>query len=1579
MSDANELVETPVREVNREFIRDIGDITGEEESFTFEGDTITDDLPPSLLSYFETSKSRAAICEKLILEGLNDITASHCTVDKMNLPYELDEDVMKLSKQVTCEKANEEDNSATDTLLLSPPTETEALSSHYVFKCPNNEVEAKVGEYVACEQYWDFEARTLRSPVKEEEINESTKQPRGHREGQQSEEMTREEQRRQREREFQQELKKMMEAEKLQQKKLELMGKEAQEKLEQEFLLQQELISELKKRVERERKMQEEEQKRLKEEEERKKKEDEERKKREEEMKKKEEETIKREMERKRFEEEKRRKKEDEKRRKIEEMRLKEKHRQEKEEEEEKRRRKEEEHKIEDLRKREEERRIKEIRLGKEKRRQVEEEEGKRIENEVIIKEIEKNRKIEEEGETRKGEKEKKQTYMERQRRQEEKKRKNEEVYKTLKEEGGGSGDQEKRREEEVRMKQEEMKSIWEERKCREEIDVEKKSEVEKIKLREEEENIMKDEKRSLIIRSEDKRKTKEAEQEEEMRQEREEDFNNIEEEIELREGKKEDLEKAHKVKDSEMEQRKTKDKEMRQEEVKGQQQKDSRKNIEADTRQITEDVKKSRGDTEERGFGEEEESNKVIMCDTEEERASELQEMKGENGMKLKTENSEDTNNSLTSQPEDQTTCIPSGLSPFHSESTAGPICSDLNTDIIQTSTSKSMGHRNAAEKTNTSSGSSLMCLPKDTEKKRQLWMKECISWSRLSLQNRRKQNGHVRSLRGPRRTTEADSLPPLCLHTLLQSMGCKSLQEVTTVSLEDLTGCSLTPLAQCTRLQSLTLRRCGLKSLEAIKQLSQLCYIDVQENDISYVDCENMSSLRVLRLGHNKLMSIHGLNGTENLDFLEVSHNCISRIAGLESMKRLQRLSVDHNQLISTKGLRDICTLVHLDCSHNHLASVEGLESCALLHTLDLNANCLTEPPSLTNHILLRELHLDDNSISSLQGLAGCWLPLMHHLSVAQNRITLLPSMSDFVSLASLDLRFNCMSDLQNVCENLEGCQFLREVHLAGNPLQQESRWRSALQKALPGLRAVDGQETDIFMSAPAVPRVSAASGDCFLTFCQAQLNQTRDLQQQHDRELSNVTSHLDAVNKSCRHFTETLKLAVDQRFAHECGDHTVSTKPEIALDMNSSNAEKFSDNPKPREEVPLTTPNRNNINGSYWSSEERQKCGKIGSPPAAEEGGEGGGGKPEPGPSYINKGVVEQDYAAAVIQAFWRGFALRRRLSAALAAVTCPDSGEDETFEELDMDEFVLDEATLEKHWTLLPSEFNSPSRHRPVSEEPLSLKPLEPFPELSQHTLPPLWRPKQAWVTGEQVDPIGQRISPESSHRNKSSSSSALSGQSARAEKILEEWGFTDGHTAHLMLRRAQKMKPKKQRQKKHKDPSACLAFFRNSNYQRGPVEANKPAPHKRNYMTVCEPELGLRQEETTEQVMQGQTQWWFHTQSDRDSESEPFLPEIGSDILNGGRVQLVVVQAEPGHTERLHHTSGLWANSNSAAQPRKERNYPCKNSLGHTRREAPSPHRVTSAPLKKERISFRDNPVQLSGGWGAGKKRDKVYK
>ncbi|XP_067446704.1 leucine-rich repeat and IQ domain-containing protein 1 [Thunnus thynnus] len=1726
MTDTNEMCATIMRELNNLVISDTdeGETKEEQKSFSFHEEEASDEIPQSLLSYFETSKSRAAVCEKLILEELEDLTASHHTEDmrRGDLPAALDE--------VTCGTENAENNTFTDTRLLPAPTESEALFTHNVSVCHNKEDEAGTDEYTECEQHLALDTRTLEISLNDEERKKSDEYE-VERERQHREEMKKEERRRQREKDFQEELKKIMEAEKLHQKELELKGKRAQEKLEQELLIQQELISNLQRRVAEERKIKEEEWKRMKEEKEKKKKEEEERSKREEENRRKWEELkSKAEAERKRMEEEMRRMREEAEKRKIEEIRLKEEEERrkkqeewEKREEEEKRRiekeenkkKEEERHKIELEKKKledemrrmkEEEERNKRIKKEEEERKKVEvarkkfeEEKNGKMEEEMRLKKEEEWRKKEKEEQKRREEKnvriEKevmKKEVEERKKQEEMRKEKEEDDRKKIEaerktyEEMRKTGEKEHGNKDEEMRLEERMKKTEKERKTREEEEerksekinmMEEKEKEEEVRGKEEEDRKLEEEKRTKEEdekrKKKDERRAKKEErrrrQEEEMRRQREEDdYRKTQEEIRLTEEK--DEKKGYEAENRQMEpDRKNKYEEKKQEEEGMRKMEDGRINIEAERRQIEEEVRKNKEEnlkTEGRRLKDEDDITKFIIQDEEKTekliRVNELQEKKRENKSR-KTENErENTDNTGNSQTS-------SSPAPLHSESTVSPTITESvqqhDLDISQSSVCKTTGQEDPVIRPSTSSSSSgslLLCLPEHTEQKRLSWMKDCIPWSKLSLQNRRKQRGCVRSWRGPRRVAEASSLPPLSPDTLLQSTGWKSLKEVTTVTLEDLLGCSLSTVVRCRQLRSLTLRRCGLKALEGINQLPELCYIDVQENDISFVDCENMTSLQVLRLGHNTLMSIHGLSGADNLAVLDLSHNSITRIAGLESLRRLQRLSVDHNQLISTKGLRDVYTLLHLDCSHNHLVNVEGLENSALLNTLDLTANSLAEPPSLNNQVLLRELHLDDNSISSLQGLTACWLPLMQILSVAQNRITQLPSMSDFVSLASIDLRFNCLSELRNVCESLEGCQFLQEVHLVGNPLEQESGWRSAMQKAVPGLRAIDGQETHSFLSPLAVQQVSLASGS-FLTFCQAQLQQTRDLQRQHNEELSNASFSLDSVKTCCRHFTEALRLAEDQRFAHEYGDTTAADKqrgsgqttPDEALDEESSSAGKLNERPGMEftGKVSPLIPREDSIRTSYRTFEEnlatdswhgaldtvtagpdvksavfkvnsgsfhsfttkremtsaslkkaavsnhqdldlkntaavviqqqwrkyRQKCGNIISPPTAEKGGGkgGDGGTPESRPSCIKWNVVGQDHAATVIQAFWRGFTLRRRLTSALAAVTCPHTREDDTFEEVDMDEFVFDEAALEKDWTLPLSE-DSPPRCDHVSEQ--SQKPLGSSPEPSQYKLPPppVWRPKQAWMAGEQVDSAGQRVSPESFDRSKSpASTSVLSGLSKRSEKILEEWGFTDSHTALLMLKRAEKMKSKKQQQKKHLDPSIRLALFRNCTYQLDPVEArNRPPPRNRNYIKVREVELGLQQAEKTEQVKEE----WMRTQaaqSDRDSESEHFLPEISSDILNGGRVQLV---AEPGYTELLHHASGLWANSSLAARPCKENNYPRRNSLGHAKKEVPSPKRVTSAPpSKKERISFRDHPVQLSGGWGGGKKRDKVHK
>lgn len=72
---------------------------------------------------------------------------------------------------------------------------------------------------------------------------------------------------------------------------------------------------------------------------------------------------------------------------------------------------------------------------------------------------------------------------------------------------------------------------------------------------------------------------------------------------------------------------------------------------------------------------------------------------------------------------------------------------------------------------------------LPEHTEHKKLSWMKECTSWTKLSLHNKRKRAPSFQRHRGPQKAAEATDLPPLPPQSLLQSTGVKTFSEVQTL----------------------------------------------------------------------------------------------------------------------------------------------------------------------------------------------------------------------------------------------------------------------------------------------------------------------------------------------------------------------------------------------------------------------------------------------------------------------------------------------------------------------------------------------------------------------------------------------------------------------------------------------------------------------------------------------------------------------------------------------------------------------------------------------------------------------------
>ncbi|NXF69756.1 LRIQ1 protein, partial [Ciccaba nigrolineata] len=133
-----------------------------------------------------------------------------------------------------------------------------------------------------------------------------------------------------------------------------------------------------------------------------------------------------------------------------------------------------------------------------------------------------------------------------------------------------------------------------------------------------------------------------------------------------------------------------------------------------------------------------------------------------------------------------------------------------------------------------------------------------------------------------------------------------------------------------------------------------------------------------------------------------------------------------------------------------------------------------------------------------------------------------------------------------------------------------------------------------------------------------------------------------------------------------------------------------------------------------------------------------------------------------AATVIQAFWKGFLLRKKLASAIAAVKSDEVEDD--YEVINVDDFTF-------------SEYSRPSN----SSEHSNSLPLSP---------------QEVW----------QCV-------NRPHSYSAENIHFHSSKLFSSPRGFKDISTAQLMLKRAHKMKPKKY-SNKNLDPAVRLALFKN---------------------------------------------------------------------------------------------------------------------------------------------------------------------
>ncbi|KAI4577853.1 hypothetical protein MJT46_019384 [Ovis ammon polii x Ovis aries] len=770
---------------------------------------------------------------------------------------------------------------------------------------------------------------------------------------------------------------------------------------------------------------------------------------------------------------------------------------------------------------------------------------------------------------------------------------------------------------------------------------------------------------------------------------------------------------------------------------------------------------------------------------------------------------------------------------------------------------------HENTAECENTVACSREPTLLSSIEEKRLAWITSFKPWCEIFKQNQQKKIVRRRRLI----KCPVNTMPPLNTLEILRCGPWDTLQQVATITFQDLPGCSLSTLAECPNLQFLSLRRCGLTSLHGLSNCKKLKYIDAQENHIETINCENLENLCIVLLNKNQLTSLHGLDGCTNIQSLELSYNKITRIGGLESLKNLQQLIVDHNQLISTTGLCDTPTLIYLDCSHNHLTEVEGIENCGLLQILKLQGNYLSQLPFLGNHVLLRELHLDDNSISTVETFSSYWLPLLQILTISQNSLTKIVPLFHFVSLEKLDVSNNCLSDLTSAIKWFDACFSLHELSLTGNPLLQEINWRHSLLKILPALRILNG-EMLTSCSESHTEEHCQLELEHFLEHCQSQIREFNLLSEKYITGDRNIFT-LDVAQNLCYYFKNLMTLSNECRCVHEHGDvsitrrgeleaqqnhlppthsdsiqqnrvlnsfaneyklnlpdisqkwmdsgpsHSSSTNPSLCEDTKERNQGEIVDQKRedsktssfPSKRIPFIETVRTRfllencqntehhekimaamVIQAYWRGciVRRQIHSPAKLHPATI-----GPLTSQPNSCIENQTVLkkekikntvniqeQKEKAAILIQAVWKGFILRKKLTAALEAMKNEES--EEEYEEIDLEDFTFDEAALEKEWLaldsarfpsqtlLLPNQLHWPKFSGILKYDDTSLN-------LPSH-------PAQAWLCNEKENLLSSehtQFNSRSENRTLSKPPEAKTSRksllkSEKEEKISEEW-------------------------------------------------------------------------------------------------------------------------------------------------------------------------------------------------------------
>lgn len=231
--------------------------------------------------------------------------------------------------------------------------------------------------------------------------------------------------------------------------------------------------------------------------------------------------------------------------------------------------------------------------------------------------------------------------------------------------------------------------------------------------------------------------------------------------------------------------------------------------------------------------------------------------------------------------------------------------------------------------------------------------------------------------------------------------------LKELKTLTIKDtvISEKDMEMLGTMPCLESLTLNKCGLSTVNGLDYAKMLTYLDLTGNAVvDITPIAGLSELETLLLNENSLTTLPDLSSMTKLQTLEISNNVLTSLSGIENCSALLALDVSGNRLTTIDEAASVFTLNKLDFSNNQVSQLPQWDTTCHLVTIDGASNNITDLTPLSGLSMLNNVLMDDNKdLSSVECLAKC--PVLIRVEVYGTKVKDVKSLTDMSVIVKYD----------------------------------------------------------------------------------------------------------------------------------------------------------------------------------------------------------------------------------------------------------------------------------------------------------------------------------------------------------------------------------------------------------------------------------------------------------------------------------------------------------------------------------------------------------------------------------------------